>query len=451
MIERSFPQSIEAEQAVLGAVFLKPTLLPEINEILASVDFYRPEHGVLYGHLQKMSTAGEAIDLVTVTESMRSRDLLDKVGGLGFLTAINQSVPTAANARHYVDIVLEKSRRRQIIDAGTAIVNAAYDESIEIEDVLDQSENTILAVTNKEWGKQGSSMTDILLNTFSRIDALCKNKGGITGIPTGFVDFDRLTAGLHPSDFIIIAARPSMGKTAFALNIAAHVALHQDKHVALFSLEMSDEQITERILCAEGAVDSQKLRVGELNKDDWDRMLCTAEMLGGENLQVDDTPEITAAALRQKARKIKSQHGLDLIIIDYLQLMEGSKGKTENRQQEIAEISRSLKALARELNVPVIALSQLSRAVETRQDKRPMLSDLRESGSLEQDADIVAFLYRDDYYNPDSQNKNITDLIIAKHRNGPIDTIRLFFHKQFTNFSNLTDSKRQEVKVNEQS
>lgn len=451
MIERSFPQSIEAEQAVLGAVFLKPTLLPEINEILASVDFYRPEHGVLYGHLQKMSTAGEAIDLVTVTESMRSRDLLDKVGGLGFLTAINQSVPTAANARHYVDIVLEKSRRRQIIDAGTAIVNAAYDESIEIEDVLDQSENTILSVTNKEWGKQGSSMTDILLNTFSRIDALCKNKGGITGIPTGFVDFDRLTAGLHPSDFIIIAARPSMGKTAFALNIAAHVALHQDKHVALFSLEMSDEQITERILCAEGAVDSQKLRVGELNKDDWDRMLCTAEMLGGENLQVDDTPEITAAALRQKARKIKSQHGLDLIIIDYLQLMEGSKGKTENRQQEIAEISRSLKALARELNVPVIALSQLSRAVETRQDKRPMLSDLRESGSLEQDADIVAFLYRDDYYNPDSQNKNITDLIIAKHRNGPIDTIRLFFHKQFTNFSNLTDSKRQEVKVNEQS
>lgn len=451
MIERSFPQSIEAEQAVLGAVFLKPTLLPEINEILASVDFYRPEHGVLYGHLQKMSTAGEAIDLVTVTESMRSRDLLDKVGGLGFLTAINQSVPTAANARHYVDIVLEKSRRRQIIDAGTAIVNAAYDESIEIEDVLDQSENTILAVTNKEWGKQGSSMTDILLNTFSRIDALCKNKGGITGIPTGFVDFDRLTAGLHPSDFIIIAARPSMGKTAFALNIAAHVALHQDKHVALFSLEMSDEQITERILCAEGAVDSQKLRVGELNKDDWNRMLCTAEMLGGENLQVDDTPEITAAALRQKARKIKSQHGLDLIIIDYLQLMEGSKGKTENRQQEIAEISRSLKALARELNVPVIALSQLSRAVETRQDKRPMLSDLRESGSLEQDADIVAFLYRDDYYNPDSQNKNITDLIIAKHRNGPIDTIRLFFHKQFTKFSNLTDSKRQEVKVNEQS
>ena len=446
MIERSFPQSIEAEQAVLGAVFLKPTLLPEINEILASVDFYRPEHGVLYGHLQKMSTAGEAIDLVTVTESMRSRDLLDKVGGLGFLTAINQSVPTAANARHYVDIVLEKSRRRQIIDAGTAIVNAAYDESIEIEDVLDQSENTILSVTNKEWGKQGSSMTDILLNTFSRIDALCKNKGGITGIPTGFVDFDRLTAGLHPSDFIIIAARPSMGKTAFALNIAAHVALHQDKHVALFSLEMSDEQITERILCAEGAVDSQKLRVGELNKDDWDRMLCTAEMLGGENLQVDDTPEITAAALRQKARKIKSQHGLDLIIIDYLQLMEGSKGKTENRQQEIAEISRSLKALARELNVPVIALSQLSRAVETRQDKRPMLSDLRESGSLEQDADIVAFLYRDDYYNPDSQNKNITDLIIAKHRNGPIDTIRLFFHKQFTKFSNLTDSKRQEVK-----
>ena len=446
MIERSFPQSIEAEQAVLGAVFLKPTLLPEINEILASVDFYRPEHGVLYGHLQKMSTAGEAIDLVTVTESMRSRDLLDKVGGLGFLTAINQSVPTAANARHYVDIVLEKSRRRQIIDAGTAIVNAAYDESIEIEDVLDQSENTILAVTNKEWSKQGSSMTDILLNTFSRIDALCKNKGGITGIPTGFVDFDRLTAGLHPSDFIIIAARPSMGKTAFALNIAAHVALHQDKHVALFSLEMSDEQITERILCAEGAVDSQKLRVGELNKDDWNRMLCTAEMLGGENLQVDDTPEITAAALRQKARKIKSQHGLDLIIIDYLQLMEGSKGKTENRQQEIAEISRSLKALARELNVPVIALSQLSRAVEMRQDKRPMLSDLRESGSLEQDADIVAFLYRDDYYNPDSQNKNITDLIIAKHRNGPIDTIRLFFHKQFTKFSNLTDSKRQEVK-----
>lgn len=451
MIERSFPQSIEAEQAVLGAIFLKPTLLPELNEILASVDFYRPEHGVLYGHLQKMSTAGEAIDLVTVTESMRSRELLDKVGGLGFLTAINQSVPTAANVRHYVDIVLEKSRRRQIIDAGTVIVNAAYDESIEIEDVLDQSENTILAVTNKEWGKQGSSMTDILLKTFSRIDALCKNKGGITGIPTGFVDFDRLTAGLHPSDFIIIAARPSMGKTAFALNIAAHVALHQDKHVALFSLEMSDEQITERILCAEGAVDSQKLRVGELNKDDWDRMLCTAEMLGGENLQVDDTPEITAAALRQKARKIKSQHGLDLIIIDYLQLMEGSKGKTENRQQEIAEISRSLKALARELNVPVIALSQLSRAVETRQDKRPMLSDLRESGSLEQDADIVAFLYRDDYYNPDSQNKNITDLIIAKHRNGPIDTIRLFFHKQFTKFSNLTDSNRQEVKVNEQS
>lgn len=434
MIERSFPQSIEAEQAVLGAVFLKPTLLPEINEILASVDFYRPEHGVLYGHLQKMSTAGEAIDLVTVTESMRSRDLLDKVGGLGFLTAINQSVPTAANARHYVDIVLEKSRRRQIIDAGTAIVNAAYDESIEIEDVLDQSENTILAVTNKEWGKQGSSMTDILLNTFSRIDALCKNKGGITGIPTGFVDFDRLTAGLHPSDFIIIAARPSMGKTAFALNIASYLSIKKDTPVAFFSLEMSSNQLIHRIFSSYGLIPLFNLKSGNLDDAHTQKLIKVSNKLSQSKLIIND--EISnLMSLRSIARKLKRENDIKLIIIDYLQLLEGTR--RENRNLEISEISRSLKILAKELDIPIIALSQLSRSVESRQVKKPMLSDLRESGSLEQDADIVMFLYREDYYNPETENKNITDVIIAKNRNGPTGTIPVYFHKEYVRFQDL--------------
>ena len=304
---------------------------------------------------------------------------------------------------------------------------------------MDQAEKKILAVAAHQTGGAFEPIKDILLNTFSKIETLYETKGGITGIPSGFKDLDNLTSGLQPSDLILVAARPSMGKTAFTLNIATHVAVYEKKPVAFFSLEMSKEQLVQRMLCSEGGIDAQRLRVGELEEKDWTRLISAADRLAAAPIFIDDTAGITVMELRSKARRLKAEHGLELIVIDYLQLMQGRASKnSDNRQQEISEISRSLKALARELNVPVIALSQLSRSVESRQVKKPMLSDLRESGSLEQDADIVMFLYREDYYDPDTENKNITDLIIAKHRNGPVDTVQLFFHKQFTKFADLS-------------
>lgn len=440
MLDRVPPQSVEAEQAVLGAMLIEREAISKVAEFLRQEDFYREAHRLIYNAAVDLFNKNDAVDLVTVTEFLRKDDKLEGAGGISYITSLANSVPTAANVLYHARIVEEKSLLRQLINAATNIAGLGYEASEEVGDILDSAEKMILDVSNRKVGQEFTPIKSIIFEAFDRIQGLYESKGGITGLSSGFKDLDRLTSGLQPSDLILIAARPSMGKTAFVLNIASHVAIREKKTVAFFSLEMSKEQLVQRMLCSEAPIDSQRLRVGDLEGKDWQKLVNAADRLSSAGIFIDDTPGITVLEMRAKARRLKIEHDLQLIIVDYLQLMQGSgrnKG-SENRQQEISEISRSLKGLARELGVPVIALSQLSRSVESRQVKKPMLSDLRESGSLEQDADIVAFLYREDYYNPDTENKNITDVIIAKHRNGPVDTVQLFFHKQFTKFADLS-------------
>ena len=438
-MDRMPPASIEAEQAVLGAMLLKPDAVTTAAEELSADDFYRETHRLIFEAMMELKERTEPVDLVTLTEQLKKADKLAKIGGIPALSLIANSVPTAANVHYHARIVHEKAQLRSLIAAATEIAGAAYESDDEVEDIMDSAEKRILQVASGKRSKDFVPLQDILLDTLEQIDLRYNNKGSITGLPTGFTELDHLTAGLQKSDLILVAARPSMGKTAFTLNIAAHVVLRAKEPVAFFSLEMSKEQLVPRLLCSEGRIDSQRLRVGELEEKEWGDLIDTANRLSAAPLYIDDTPGITVMELRSKARRLKAEHGLSLIVIDYLQLMQGRASKSgDNRQQEISEISRSLKALARELNVPVIALSQLSRSVESRQIKRPMLSDLRESGSLEQDADIVMFLYREDYYDPETENKNITEVIIAKHRNGPVDTVDLTFLKQFTKFGNLS-------------
>ena len=438
-MDRMPPASIEAEQAVLGAMLLKPDAVTTAAEELTADDFYRETHRLIFEAMMELKERTEPVDLVTLTEQLKKVDKLAKIGGIPALSLIANSVPTAANVHYHARIVHEKAQLRSLINAATEIAGAAYESADEVEDIMDSAEKRILQVASGKRSKDFVPLQDILLDTLEQIDLRYNNKGSITGLPTGFTELDHLTAGLQKSDLILVAARPSMGKTAFTLNIAAHVVLRAKEPVAFFSLEMSKEQLVQRLLCSEGRIDSQRLRVGELEEKEWGDLIDTANRLSAAPLYIDDTPGITVMELRSKARRLKAEHGLSLIVIDYLQLMQGRASKNgDNRQQEISEISRSLKALARELNVPVIALSQLSRSVESRQIKRPMLSDLRESGSLEQDADIVMFLYREDYYDPETENKNITEVIIAKHRNGPVDTVDLTFLKQFTKFGNLS-------------
>lgn len=393
----------------------------------------------------------EAVDMITVTEILKRDNKLEDVGGIAYVTSLANTVPTAANVTYHASIIEEKSILRQLVSVSTQIASMGYEANDDVKNIIDSAESKILEISNRKKTADFTPINEIVLDSFKSIEALMGNKNGLTGLPTGFEDLDNLTSGLHGSDFIILAARPSMGKTAFALNVVQNVAIRAAKKVggapktvAFFSLEMSKEQLVQRMLCAEANIDSQRLRIGELRDEDWAMLINTADTLSSANIYIDDTAGITAMDMRSRARRLKAEHGLDLIVVDYLQLMQGSgkKNNSGDRQQEVSEISRSLKALARELDVPVIALSQLSRSVEARQVKRPMLSDLRESGSLEQDADIVAFLYREDYYNPETENKNITELIIAKHRNGPVDTVNLFFHKQYTKFVGL--SKRKE-------
>ena len=438
-MDRMPPASIEAEQAVLGAMLLKPDAVTTAAEELSADDFYRETHRLIFEAMMELKERTEPVDLVTLTEQLKKADKLAKIGGIPALSLIANSVPTAANVHYHARIVHEKAQLRSLINAATEIAGTAYESADEVEDIMDSAEKRILSVASGKRSKDFVPLQDILLDTLEQIDLRYNNKGSITGLPTGFTELDHLTAGLQKSDLILVAARPSMGKTAFTLNIAAHVVLRAKEPVAFFSLEMSKEQLVQRLLCSEGRIDSQRLRVGELEEKEWGDLIDTANRLSAAPLYIDDTPGITVMELRSKARRLKAEHGLSLIVIDYLQLMQGRASKSgDNRQQEISEISRSLKALARELNVPVIALSQLSRSVESRQIKRPMLSDLRESGSLEQDADIVMFLYREDYYDPETENKNITEVIIAKHRNGPVDTVDLTFLKQFTKFGNLS-------------
>ena len=451
MQDRVPPQNIEAEQSVLGAMLIEKEAIPKVMEILRDTDFYREAHRVIFNAMLELYNKNEAVDMITVTEILKRDSKLEDVGGIAYITSLANAVPTAANVTYHASIIEEKSILRQLVSVSTQIASMGYEASDDVKNIIDSAESKILEISNRKKTADFTPINEIVLDSFKNIESLMANKDGITGLPTGFKDLDNLTSGLHGSDFIILAARPSMGKTAFALNVVQNVAIRAGKNmgsgpktVAFFSLEMSKEQLVQRMLCAEAEIDSQRLRIGELQDKDWSKLIDTADVLSGVNIYIDDTAGITAMDMRSRARRLKAEHGLDLIVVDYLQLMQGSgkKNNSGDRQQEVSEISRSLKALARELDVPVIALSQLSRSVEARQIKRPMLSDLRESGSLEQDADIVAFLYREDYYNPETENKNITELIIAKHRNGPVDTVNLFFHKQYTKFEGL--SKRKE-------
>lgn len=446
MEERVPPQNIEAEQSVLGAMLIDKEAIAKATEILSAEDFYREAHRVIFSAMLEIYNKNEAVDMITVTDILRRDNKLEDVGGIAYITSLANVVLTAANVKYHAEIVAEKSVLRQLVKVSTEIAAMGYEANDEVGVLLDTAESRILEISNRKKRADFTPISAVLMDSVQNIEKLLNNKGGLTGIPTGFNDLDKLTSGMHPSDFIILAARPSMGKTALALNIVQNVALRAHKRVggdprsvAFFSLEMSKEQLVNRMLCAEANIDSQRLRIGEMKEDDWTHLWDACDVMSKAKIYIDDTAGITVMDMRSRARRLKAEHGLDLIVVDYLQLMQGSgkRNTSGDRQQEVSEISRSLKALARELDVPVLALSQLSRGVEARQVKRPMLSDLRESGSLEQDADIVAFLYREDYYNPETENKH-TELIIAKHRNGPVDTVNLFFHKQFTKFVGFT-------------
>ena len=454
MQDRVPPQNIEAEQSVIGAMLIDKNAVSVVTEKLMPEDFYRQAHQVIYSAMLTLHSKNEPIDMITLIDELKKMNKLDDVGGVSYVTLLANIVPTAANAKFHAQIVEEKSVLRQLVEGGTAIAAMGYDGSEDVRDIMDQAEKTILQISNRKGGTDFAAISDVLTETINHIQIVLDSKQAITGVATGFVDLDNLTAGLHPSDFIILAARPSMGKTALALNITQNVAIRGSregepkKRVAFFSLEMSREQLVQRMLCSEADVNAQRLRAGGYdrekdndNADIWNNLWIAADRLAGAQIFIDDTPGLSIMEMRSKARRLQAEGGLDLIVIDYLQLMQGSVGRnnSDNRQQEVSEISRGLKALARELNVPVLALSQLSRSVEARQVKKPMLSDLRESGSLEQDADIVMFLYRDDYYKgADEEPTHITELIVAKHRNGPVGRVNLFFRNECTKFISLS-------------
>ncbi|HHU63270.1 MAG TPA: replicative DNA helicase [Clostridiales bacterium] len=430
------PCSMEAEQSVLGCMLLSKEAVSRAAEVLKPEDFYHEGHKEIFEAMLDIYEEGEPVDLVTLTERLRMRNSIDAVGGITYITNLSTFVPTAANIEYYIKIVEEKSILRRLIKLNTQVIEYSYSGGLDIDQLLDMAEKGIFDISQRHSVRGFTPIQDILLDNFNRIEQLYKDKSKITGIPTGFPDIDYKTSGFQPSDLILIAARPSMGKTAFALNIAQYAALHAQKSVAIFSLEMSKEQLVNRMLCSEANIDSHRMRTGNLDENDWPRLAMAVGPLAKAPIYIDDTPAISVLEMRSKARRLKLERGLDIIIVDYLQLMQG-RGRADNRQQEISEISRSLKALARELDVPVVALSQLSRAPETRNDHRPILSDLRESGAIEQDADLVMFLYRDEYYNPDTDKKNIAEIIIAKQRNGPTGTVELVWLDQFTKFASL--------------
>lgn len=437
MIGRVPPHNNEAEQSVIGAIFLDPQALITAAEVLVAEDFYRVAHQKIFDTMLLLSDKGQAIDVVTVTEELSATKQLEDVGGISYLTEIANSVPTAANIFHYAKIVEEKALLRRLIRVATTIVEDGYTREDEVEALLSEAEKNMMEVSSRKNAGDFKHIKDVLVDTYENIELLHTQKGDVTGIPTGFTDLDRMTAGFQRNDLIIVAARPSVGKTAFALNVAQNVATKTDENVAIFSLEMGADQLVMRMLCAEGNIDAQVLRTGALQDEDWRKLTMAMGSLSNAGIFIDDAAGLRVNEIRSKCRRLKQEHGLGMIIIDYLQLISGSGRAGENRQQEVSDISRSLKALARELEVPVIALSQLSRGVEQRQDKRPMLSDLRESGSIEQDADIVSFLYRDDYYDKESESENMIEIIIAKQRNGPTGTVTLAFAKEFNKFVNV--------------
>ncbi|GKV67337.1 replicative DNA helicase [Sporosarcina sp. NCCP-2331] len=443
MIERTPPHNNEAEQSVIGAIFLEPQALITASEILLPEDFYRIAHKKIFETMLVLSDKGQPIDLVTITEELKVKNELEDVGGISYLAELANAVPTAANIVHYANIVEEKSLLRRLIRVATGIVEDGYTREDEVEALLGEAEKKMMEVSNRKNAGDFRHIKDVLVETYDNIELLHTRKGEVTGIPTGFRDLDKITAGFQRNDLIIVAARPSVGKTAFALNVAQNVATKTDENVAIFSLEMGAEQLVMRMLCAEGNIDAQVLRTGNLEADDWRKLTMAMGSLSNAGIFIDDSPGIRINEIRSKCRRLQQEHGLGMIMIDYLQLIMGSGRGSDNRQQEVSEISRSLKALARELKIPVIALSQLSRGVEQRQDKRPMMSDLRESGSIEQDADIVSFLYREDYYDKETEMQNMIEIIIAKQRNGPTGTVTLAFAKEYNKFLNIDWSQHE--------
>ena len=440
-VNRTLPQSIEAEQSVIGSMIIDRSAIAQAAEGLDEEDFYRDSHKVLFKSIIDMFKKDMAVDLVTVLEHLKASDTLDRAGGVTYVTEITSSVPTTAHLASYIKIVQEKSTLRKLIKASTSIIEESYNKQGEVENVLDSAEKRIFDIAEKRTASDFEPLNQVLERGFIEIERLFNNKGEITGVGSGFIDLDAKTSGFQKGDMVLIAARPSMGKTTFALNIAEHAALREGKSVVIFSLEMSKEQLAYKLLCSEANVDMLKLRTGTLDDKDWENIARATGPLSKAKIYIDDTAGVSVMEMRSKCRRLKVEYGIDLILIDYLQLMSGSS--SESRQQEVSEISRSIKALAKEMECPVIALSQLSRAPEQRADHRPMLSDLRESGSIEQDADLVMFLYRDEYYNKETEDKNVGECIIAKQRNGPVGTVKLAWLGQFSKFGNL-DSIHQE-------
>ena len=442
LMKRVLPHSVEAEQSVIGSMLMDKDAIIAASEIITAADFYQQQYGVMFECMVELFNEGAPVDLITLQNRLKEKDVPPEVSSLEFVRDIITTVPTSANVRSYANIVYEKSVLRKLIKVNEEIANTCYAGKEPLEQILAGTEKTIFDLLQNRNSGDFVPIRQVALNVLEKIETASKSQGTVTGIPTGFIDLDYKTSGMQPSDLVLIAARPSMGKTAFVLNLAEYIALHSESTIAMFSLEMSKEQLVKRMLSMNSHVDSQKIRTGNLEDEDWDRLVGSVRRIGNSHLVIDDTSGITATELRSKCRKLKIEQGLDLVIIDYLQLMSGSgKRKGENRQQEISEISRSLKVMARELNVPVIALSQLSRAVEQRPDKKPMLSDLRESGAIEQDADMVMFLYRDEYYNPDSEEKGVAEVIIAKQRSGPTGSVKLAWLANLTKFGNLEQER----------
>ena len=442
VLKRVMPHSIEAEQAVIGSMILRAEAGGEAAELITSEDFYSRQYGIFFDTILEITDGGKPVDVVVLQDKLREKELPPEMYSVDAMKVLMTSVPTSANVKYYANIVAEKSLLRKMIRLNEEIADNCYAGKESLKFILEDTEKRMFQLLQRRSSGEFVPIRQVVMNAMNRIELASRNKGSVTGIPTGFTDLDYKTAGLQPSDLVIIAARPAMGKTAFVLNIAQHVAFKQDMPVVIFSLEMSSEQLIDRMFSLESGVDAKKIRTGQLNDQDWERLIESAGVIGKSKLMIDDTPGITVSELRSKCRKLKLEHGLSLIIIDYLQLMSGSGRANDSQQQIISDISRALKGLAREMDVPVLALSQLSRAVEQRPDHRPMLSDLRESGAIEQDADMVMFIYRDDYYHSDSEKQGISEIIIAKQRKGEVGTVELAWLPELTKFANLERARK---------
>ncbi len=438
------PQNLEAEQSVLGSLMIDKNAIIKIADLVNEDDFYKNSHGKIYKTMLYLYEHHEPIDLLSLSNRLKETDEMEKVGGQSYLASLANAVPTAANIVHYAKIVAKKSVLRKLIDNASQIISDAYDETGEIDKTLDEAEQKIFSVSQKHIRQDFTPVKPILEEAFDRIDELHKNKGKLRGVPTGFADLDNILAGLQKSNLVILGARPSVGKSSLGLDLVRHAAIKENIPVGIFSLEMSKEEVIDRLICAEANIDLWKLRTGRLSdsgeNDDFSKIGHAMGVLSEAPIFVDDSASINVMEMRTMARRLQAEHGLQMLVVDYLQLMEG-RGRTDNRVQEVSEISRSLKGLARELNIPIIALSQLSRGIESRTDQKPKLSDLRESGSIEQDADVVLFIYREDKTKSDSENKNIAEIMVAKHRNGPIGSVKLYFNEQTTSFKNLDKNR----------